>query len=446
MPSIRLGPDAAPPEYNRTALFWICVLALFTAAVAFSMRTAASDAIRQAVFDPIDAAHSGQMMGAALGAAFSGFAVSLLILSPLLEIVGVKRALIAASISYVSGALLMVIAPSITHGAAVGTLITIGMALTGVGWGCTEASINPMTAALYRDQKAHRLNVLHAWWPAGIVVGGLASLLIFGVLRLDWRFGIILITIPGAAFGLWALTQDFPRTESAALGVGFKDMLMEPVKHPSFWIFFAIMFLTASTELAPGSWVDIALTHTVGMKGIVLLVFVSAIMFVMRHSAGPLVERLSDMGLLWACTVPAAIGLYLLSIASSPIPALIAATIWAIGVAFMWPTMLAAVSHRYPRGGPWTIGLVGFAGAMAIQFVLPKLGAIYDAAKLERAGGDAAFASLQPGPKLNDVLAFAAARSFQAVAVIPVVLFVIFGIVWALERKQKLGGIDTPAT
>jgi hypothetical protein len=83
---------------------------------------------------------------------------------------------------------------------------------------------------------------------------------------------------------------------------------------------------------------------------------------------------------------------------------------------------------------------------MAIQFVLPKLGAIYDAAKLQRAGGEAAFASLQPGSKLNDVLAFAAARSFQAVAVIPVVLFVIFGIVWALERKQKLGGIDTPAT
>ncbi|MEO7170532.1 MAG: hypothetical protein ABIY39_09180, partial [Sphingomonas sp.] len=57
----------APDAYNRTALFWICVLALFTAAVAFSMRTAASDAIRQAVFDPIDPANSGRMIGGALG-------------------------------------------------------------------------------------------------------------------------------------------------------------------------------------------------------------------------------------------------------------------------------------------------------------------------------------------------------------------------------------------
>ena len=77
------------------------------------------------------------------------------------------------------------------------------------------------------------------------------------------------------------------------------------------------------------------------------------------------------MGLLWLCTVPAGIGLYLLSIAASPVTALVAATVWAVGVAFMWPTMIAAVAHRYPRGGAWTIGLVGFAGAMAIQLVLP---------------------------------------------------------------------------
>ena len=46
------------------------------------------------------------------------------------------------------------------------------------------------------------------------------------------------------------------------------------------------MFLTASAELAPGSWVDVALTQTVGMPGILVLVYVSAIMFVMRHFAG----------------------------------------------------------------------------------------------------------------------------------------------------------------
>jgi hypothetical protein len=159
-------------------------------------------------------------------------------------------------------------------------------------------------------------------------------------------------------------------------------------------------------------------------------------MFVMRHFAGALAHKFSDMGLLLMCTVPAAIGLYLLSIANSPVTALVAATLWAFGVCFMWPTMLAAVSRRYPRSGPWGIGLVGFAGALAIYFVLPQLGKIYDNAKLKAAGGEEAFAALQPGPELQKVLGVAAETSFQTIAIIPVVLFFIFGLVWFFERGK----------
>jgi len=203
------------------------------------------------------------------------------------------------------------------------------------------------------------------------------------------------------------------------------------------------MFLTASAELAPGAWVDVALTNTVGMPGILVLVYVSALMFVMRHFAGPLERKFSDMGLLFVSTVPAAIGLYLLSVADSPVTALVAATAWAFGVCFMWPTMLAAVSRRYPRSGPWGIGLIGFAGALAIYFVLPQLGRIYDEAKLEQAGGAEAFEALAEGsPGMQQALAYASEVSFQAVAVIPIVLFFIFGAVWFVERRKRdvIGG------
>ncbi len=50
--------------------------------------------------------------------------------------------------------------------------------------------------------------------------------------------------------------------------------------------------ITAS-ELAPGQWVDLALTRTVGMQGIWLLIYVSGLMFVMRHFAGALAHRFS---------------------------------------------------------------------------------------------------------------------------------------------------------
>ncbi|MET0589257.1 MAG: MFS transporter [Novosphingobium sp.] len=431
--------------HNRRAIFWICVLALFSAALSFSVRTGASGAIKAALLDHAVPLHSGEMIAAALGNSFLGFALSLLVISPLLDIIGAKRVILFASICYILGPILIITSPNMGDIDAVYRMLTIGMVVCGFAWGATEASINPVTTALYPDEKTKQLNILHAWWPAGIVVGGLASLLFFQQLNLGWQALVALIPIPGAVFGLWALTQKFPQTESTALGVPFKDMIAEPFKRPSFWIFPAIMFLTASAELAPGSWVDIALTQTAGMPGILVLVYVSAIMFVMRHFAGALEHRFSDMGLLCMCTIPAALGLYGLSLASSPITALVAATLWAFGVCFMWPTMLAASARRYPRGGPWSIGIVGFAGAMAIYFVLPEIGKIYDRAKLEKAGGDTAFAALQPGPELQQVLAYAAQQSFQVIAAVPVILFFIFGAVWLAERRGRNAGVGNPS-
>ncbi|GGC16726.1 hypothetical protein GCM10011494_39520 [Novosphingobium endophyticum] len=422
---------------NPRAIFWICVLALFTAALSFSIRTGASGAIKAALLDPAVPLHSGEMIAAALGNSFLGFALSLIVLSPLLDTLGTKRVVLFCSACFIAGPLLILAAPHMGGIDAVYATLMAGMVVSGFGWGAMEASVNPMTAALYPEDKTHRLNVLHAWWPAGIVAGGLLSVLVFQQLELSWEVLIALIPIPALIFGAWALTQEFPHTESTSLGVPFGEMIAEPFKHPGFWIFPAIMFLTASTELAPGSWVDIALTQTTGMPGILVLVYVSAIMFVMRHFAGALEKRFSDIGMLWFCTVPAGIGLYALSLANSPATALVAATLWAFGVCFMWPTMLAAAARRYPRSGAWGIGLLGFAGAMAIYLVLPQIGKIYDQAKLAKAGGSEAFAALQPGPQLQDVLAYAAEQSFQAIAVIPVALFVIFGALALIERRRK---------
>jgi hypothetical protein len=78
------------------------------------------------------------------------------------------------------------------------------------------------------------------------------------------------------------------------------------------------------------------------MQGIWLLIYVSGMMFVMRHFAGPIAHKLSPVGLLWLSSLLASTGLVLLSIANSPITALLAATDWGTGVCYMWPTMLAA--------------------------------------------------------------------------------------------------------
>jgi MFS family permease len=428
--------ETAKPA-NHRAIFWISVLALFTAAVANAIRGGASDAMKAELFDPTAAERSGQLIGSVLSNAFLGFAISLLIISPLLDRIGAKRVILFAAASFIIGPILILLAPSAGSFDAVYWVLNAGMIFTGFGWGATEGSINALTTTIYPEDKTGRLNVLHAWWPAGIIVGGLLSALLLGPV-LGWRGLIGLLMIPGVILAIWTMRHEFPQTESTAAGISFNEMLAEPFKHPGFWIFPAIMFLTASAELAPGAWVQVALTQTVGMQGILLMVYVSAIMFAMRHFAGALEHRFSDMGLLCISTIPAAIGLFLLATANSPFTALVAATLWAFGVCFMWPTMLAAVARRYPRSGSWGIGLVNFSGALAIWLVLPEIGKIYDKAKLTKAGGEEAFKALAAdSPGMHEALAHAAEVSFKTISVIPVVLFFIFGAVWLLERGKK---------
>jgi hypothetical protein len=211
--------------------------------------------------------------------------------------------------------------------------------------------------------------------------------------------------------------------------------MFKELARPLFIVLWLSMFLTAASELAPGQWVDIALTRTVGMKGIILLVYVSGLMIVMRHFAGTLAHKLSPIGLLWVSCLLASAGLLLLSVAKSPIAGLLAATVWGVGVCYMWPTMLASASERFPRGGALLIGLMGTAGTLSIKFVLPWMGNIFDQTKVRLAGGEDAFKALT-GDKLNEVLGAAAQKSFQMVAILPAILLVVFGAIWLYDRAR----------
>jgi MFS family permease len=215
------------------------------------------------------------------------------------------------------------------------------------------------------------------------------------------------------------------------------EMIKATLQNPTIFLWVLLMTFTASTEFAPGQWVDVALSQIVGMRGILLLAYVSGLMFVMRHFAGPLVKRLSNVGLLIFSAAFAAAGLYGLSQAHDPASALLAATGWGFGVCYFWPTMLATVAERYPRSGTMVFGLMGSAGALATYLVLPYLGAIYDSAKLAAAHGDPAVASHAQGAQLHEILTAAAAASFRAVAIIPLCLVFIFAVIAVADRMRK---------
>ena len=385
------------------------------------------------LFEPIDRLHSNEMIGSVLGVVFLGFALTIAIGSPLLDYIGMGRLLALSGFCFVVGTLAVINCDKFSTAETIYRNTWLGMLVIGIGQGLVETVINPQATTLNPDDKTAKLNVLHAWWPGGIIIGGVLGLLL-GKADVSWQIKLGLTILPAAVFGAMALFQKFPPTERVASGVSAGSMFKE-LQRPFFFVWFLAMFLTAASELAPGQWVDLALTRTVGFQGIWLLIYVSGLMFVMRHFAGPLVHRLSPVGLLWVSCLLASLGLVALSFANSPVTGLLAATIWGTGVCYMWPTMLAAASERFPRGGALLMGLMGTAGTASIYFVLPMLGRIFDNKKIEEAGGEAAFKALTGGD-LDRVLGVASQHSFRMVAFLPAILLLVFGAIYLYDRAR----------
>jgi len=418
---------------DRRKLFVIANLSIFMIGLGFAVRANIAGDIQTGLFGVIDLSRSGVMIGEVLGATFLGFAFTLLFGSALVDHLGMRRMLLFAAFGFLAGSAIVLIASFIEVSGTTYWLIYGGFLLTGLGWGAVEAASNPLVTALYPEEKTHRLNILHAWWPAGIVAGGLLGLAL-GAAGTPWQLNLLILAVPAVALAWLVSTTAFPVTERVAAGVSHTDMYREVLRSPSCFIWFGCMMLTATTELAPGQWVNVALTNMVGLPGILVLVYVSGLMFVMRHFAGRIVKRISPVGLLWWSSLLSAVGLYLLSVADSALPVFAAATVWGTGVCYLYPTMVASVAERYPRGGAFVMGIMGFAAGLANQIFLPIMGGIFDRARIEAAGSVDALERLT-GAALTEVVRVASIESFQAVAIIPLFLLPVFGLVWWHDRR-----------
>lgn len=144
------------------------------------------------------------------------------------------------------------------------------------------------------------------------------------------------------------------------------------------WVMLIAMAMTASVELGPNRWVP-AVLEAGGMAGILVLVWINGLMATLRYRAGPVVERLSPTGVLLASAVISGIGLLGLSFATGGAATFAAATVFAVGVCYFWPTMLGVVSERVPRSGALGLGLMGTVGMATVGLVTaPTMGRIAD--------------------------------------------------------------------
>ena len=414
-------------DKSDMALFWGCFIALITTSYAFISRMilCGGDFISDFGLDKV-------AVGELQGAGIWPFGVSIIIFSLFIDKIGYKTAMVFSFISYLAYTALAIMAYGAIQGVEGDALVaaqakgykllTWGSIILGLGNGAVEAYINPVVATIFRKDKVKWLNILHAGWPAGLVLGGLCTIALAS--NADWRITLGLILVPAIIFFFMLIGAKFPKSEREQAGVGYVDMLKELGIFGAFvgfglvvaelgrvfawpqtlsWaltllivgafavitksfgriilaILIIIMMPLATAEIGTDGWISSLMEGPMKAAGhhpAWVLVYTSAIMMVLRFFAGSIVSRISPLGLLAGSAVLAIIGLSSLAAATSLVAIFIAATVYAFGKTFFWPTTLAVVSEQTPKGGALTLNAIGGIGMLAVGILGgPVIGAI----------------------------------------------------------------------
>lgn len=341
-------------------------------------------------------------LGEISGVGLWPFAVSIVLFSLIVDKVGYKTSMVFAFLLHVASAVVTIFSTGYW-------MLYVGTFLMALGNGVVEAVVNPVVATMFPKEKTKWLSILHAGWPGGLVLGGLLALM-WGP-ETAWQFKIALILIPTLVYGGIMLTRRFAANERVQAGISYMEMLRELggagallivaliifqlgqvfgwsssvsliitllisaaygiyVKswgQPVFIVLLLIMIPLAITELGTDSWISSLMEvemEKLGLQGGWVLVYTSAIMLVLRLFSGAIVHRLSALGLLALSSLIAGIGLFYLSHAIGA-AILIAATIYALGKAFLWPLMLGLVSEQFPKGGALTLNVIAGLGMIS---------------------------------------------------------------------------------
>ena len=406
---------------NAKRLLWAGFLAILAAGIGFGVRGGILTNWAA------DFGFTGAQLGAIGGAGLTGFCVGIIIGGIVVDKIGYGKLVFAAFFFHVLSAFITFAA---TKGQVQDTAylyLYLGTFVFALANGTLEAVANPLVSTLFPNNRTHYLNILHASWPAGLVIGGLIGWTL-GAQGVSWKIQLGLFLIPTILYGLAFMGQKFPQSEASAKGLSLWDMMKEvgvlgavvacaliglffkdamgsflglltgsEIFSGSTWTYISfgvaialwaivagktgfaigsfllfILFIThalvGAVELGTDGWIQNITGNILTIEqGKILFVFTSLLMFALRFSAHFIESKLkiSPIGLLLICSVLAVIGLNMVSGITTFAGALLALSIYALGKTFFWPTMLAVVGDRFPRTGAIAMSIMGGIGMMS---------------------------------------------------------------------------------
>jgi MFS family permease len=366
-------------------------------------------------------------LGTISGMGLMGFGLTIIFFSFFADLLGYGPLMVIAFLLHF-GAVVTTLAAPFAFNSAAGKpgaywCLYIGQFLFSLGNGTCEAVINPMTATMFPKNRTHWLNILHAGWPAGLVVGSVIALLFNQIDALSgWTVKWGIVVLPVLIYGVLMVGRRFPRSEAKTAGVKPQEMMAQLGMLGTAIAAFLIG-LWLSTSVFPGigvpgwlgwgpalllwlafswgtgftighwmlaflilihglvGWVELGTDSWIVNIGKIVLIsdnwalaafiWTNLLMTALRFFAGPIVHKISPIGLLFCSAVIGTTGLVLLGLPATDTVWLwfAAVTVYGIGKTFYWPTMLGVISERFPRGGALALGFSGGVGMLMAGIV-----------------------------------------------------------------------------
>lgn len=401
-------------NYRSNRLFIGSCFALIVTAITFPIRARLEE-----IFST-QYGLTGEEIGWAFGPAFWGFTLAMFFGGVLIDVVGTKNILRLAFVGHFAGFIFLLLAKD-------KTMLFTANVFIGLANGCVEAACNPLITTIYSKSKTEMLNRFHMWFPGGLIIGALLALLLIDTMGFMWQILVGALFIPLFIYGYLFWGKVIPKTERVTKGISFKGMLKNisapitifvliglmilsaaiPAMAIDFYssstyivlsiIVVAIiveskvinkasllfpflllcMFLTAGSELGMTQFINDFIKNN-GVSPMVVFLVISTIMAIGRSSAGLLIHRLNASEILLGSAFLTAGSLYLLSVAEGPVNTILAASMFALGVCYFWPTMLGFLSENIPGSGALGLSIIGGAGFVATSVALPLMGKSID--------------------------------------------------------------------